>query len=198
MAHEPVIIVNLEKSEKLKKKKEIQWRKVRGLTLPEAVAFHWPLSGLVEGCPSPVYLIYLRVPRICLVPEEARHWAVWTGVRDGHELPCRCWQPNPGPLQQQQPTPQPRSRLSSFFLWFWSWSRWYFCEMRFPFLEGLEVQSCEWQADWEISLWHSGGVSSRIADKLILSSSGLTLCSFCLHQGIISSPAKPRGLSMEW
>lgn len=76
------------------------------------LAFHWPLSGLVESCPSPVYLIYShecfacisdRVPRICLVPEEARngHWVVWTGVRDGRKLPCGCWQLNPGSPQKQ-------------------------------------------------------------------------------------------------
>lgn len=96
------------------------------------LAFHWLLSGFMESCPSPVYLIYShecfvciseRVPRICLELEEARnrHWAGWTGVRDGRELPRGCWQLNPGPLQQQQPTPQPLSRLSTlqlFLLWF--------------------------------------------------------------------------------
>lgn len=52
----------------------------------------------MESCPSPVYLIYShecfvciseRVPRICLELGEARnrHWAGWTGVRDGRELP---------------------------------------------------------------------------------------------------------------
>lgn len=104
---------------------EIQWRKVRGLCR-RLLAFHWPLSGFMKSCPSPVHLIYShecfvciseRVPRICLELEEARsrHWARWTGVRDGRELPRGCWQLNPGPLQQQQPTPQPWSHLSSFF-----------------------------------------------------------------------------------
>lgn len=23
-----------------------------------------------------------------------------SGVTDGHELPCECWQPNPGPLRE--------------------------------------------------------------------------------------------------
>jgi hypothetical protein len=25
----------------------------------------------------------------------------WTGVTDGCELPCGCWESNPGPLQEQ-------------------------------------------------------------------------------------------------
>jgi hypothetical protein len=35
-------------------------------------------------------------------PEEGGSWISWTGVEDGCELSCGCWELNQGPLQEQQ------------------------------------------------------------------------------------------------
>jgi hypothetical protein len=43
-------------------------------------------------------------PPKCLVPTEARSYyqrAPGTGVKDGCEPSCGCWELNPGPLQEQ-------------------------------------------------------------------------------------------------
>ena len=45
----------------------------------------------------------MSVQHMSLVSEEARrgHWIPGTGVTNGCELPCGCWELTPGPLEEQ-------------------------------------------------------------------------------------------------
>lgn len=53
--------------------------------------------------------MYVCVPGECVLEGVG---SPATGVTDGHELPCGCWEPNPSPLAEQQCS-YPLSRLSS-------------------------------------------------------------------------------------
>ena len=59
----------------------------------------------------------------CLVCTQARtgHWTAGTGITDDRQLPCRCWELNPGPLQEQ---PVFLTTMPSLKAQFWgSWRR---------------------------------------------------------------------------
>ena len=47
--------------------------------------------------------MYVYAPCACLVPMKARRGvrSPGTGVKDGCEPPCGCWESNPGPLEKQ-------------------------------------------------------------------------------------------------
>lgn len=46
----------------------------------------------------------MYIPHVCLVPKETRRGYGYTitGVMDGCESPCMCWELNSGSLQEQQ------------------------------------------------------------------------------------------------
>jgi hypothetical protein len=51
-----------------------------------------------------------------------------TGVTNGHELPCRCWELNSGPLRERQVLLIPEPTCSSSIFVFWS--QWFTCSLR--------------------------------------------------------------------
>lgn len=56
--------------------------------------------------------ICISVPHVCLVPEEAREdIRSRTGVPEGGEPPCGCWEESPGPVQEQPVLSSPLSSL---------------------------------------------------------------------------------------
>jgi hypothetical protein len=67
---------------------------ILGLKIFLIVIFHFMYMSTLPACMS--------VYHVCLVPAEARSVrAQETGVIDSCELPCGCWELNPGPLKEQ-------------------------------------------------------------------------------------------------
>jgi hypothetical protein len=78
--------------------------------------------------------MYICTPHTCLVPAQVRKCCqvFWTGVRDGCEPPCGCWEQKSGPLQGN----------STYFFFFKSYL-FYVCEYTVAVLQAHQKRASD-------------------------------------------------------